>query len=835
MKGYIDKDALKRALPLAYAAQELGIVFNEQGLASCPFHQDENPSFHLFMGNDGFERWACQPCGLVDDVFGLIQRLEGRGFVDSLDRAEELLEGMPAGWQPAIQLGDDVPTETLEQWWDQIQEARTRAAHEEYDGTLCIAAGFIDEHEDDALRRQVDRYLRDTWGWGVDHIGRITMPHWQADGSLTGIKIRSGKSKFSKKGSKYDELYGSWQPPRYPRMLLCEGESDAVWAAMQGHPIDVRAVPSGAGTVKPQYIDQAKQWEVVYLALDPDKAGLNATMEWASSLGFDMTRVCILPQGKDLRDSKPNLKRLLDDAVMPLPDPQGLNINFGRFERVTAQGNPRICTTWSAIPMARLVPGDHDEDELENAWELEVTVGAQKRIEVMRVSDVHSSSKLKTWASARGLDCMASDSDTTLIGAFITARASILPEVFQTARLGLHEPPERYAYAGRTLVLPDEHDGELPWKFVSKINRADAVLLPKREDAQPIKWDWLIQLLHMHDPLAMQVILSWFAASIRRIELRDFPLLFIGGPSGSGKSTIAQLLCRMFGSRLGQHLASATPFPILSALGSSTTLPVFFDEWSRQSGGAGRETLQGAIPFIYEGSAVPRGQRDLSVREIRCTAPVVVAGEDTFSLDREMDRMVGVGLTRAGQNLPQLQYLSVMPLESFGFWYNDWALHARELPPLPRGKYSTRPEYNAEVLRCGWETLRWFMRDSAMRDPNVPQLPDIDLSALDQMREHRVNEYELLLQAAVGMTADNKELVWDDPNGQGTWVRMMSICSPAVLGKLDVRPPGGHQAMRKYFESLGHQVEGKRVIPPFAPNEWVYASLIHGYHMRDPS
>jgi hypothetical protein len=828
LKGYIDKDALRHQLPLEYAAAELGIAIDETGHAVCPFHDDGDPSFDFYVGSDGVQRWGCFPCGINGDVFDLIQRMEGVSFPDSINRAEDILETLPPGWAPAAPREPEAEVDPST-WLQPVQDAWARAQDPANRGMLSVYAGLLPPEAPDAEREEADGVLAG-WAWGVDSEGNVLIPHITQDGQLTGVKVRSFRGdKWNWRGSKQPELYGSWIPQRFRQVLLTEGESDAVWAYLQKQPIDVRAMPAGANTFKERFVEQLDAWDTVYLALDPDEAGIRATRAWIELLGNAKVRVCVLPRGKDLRDAQPDLRTLLENAVEPPIIPPTIKTDKGYFERKFDPAQPpKQLTSWTATPVARLVRGDADE-QLEPAWELDVDFAGHRKLEVITARDLNSAAKLKQWVGEHGYDCLAGDTDVAALQSWLTAKAAVLPEVYQTARLGIHEPPVKYEYAGRTLVLPGTYIGKLPWKYVSKIKRDHHVLL---QDSGPLSWQWITDMLQLHDEASMRIMLAWFAASIRRVELKEFPLLFVGGASGSGKSTIAQLLSRMLGSNLKLHLSSATPFPVLQLFGATTTIPVFFDEWSRQSVGSGREALQGAIPFIYEGAAVTRGRQDLSQVEYQCTSPIVVAGEDAFVLDREAERMITIQLTRAAQNFEALQRLQGAPLERFGHWYNRWALEA-SLPELPNSKYSSRPEYNQRVLQVGWDTLRAFMEYAALYDPSVPDLPDLDLSVLNVREDERVNEYVTLIEAALGMTdGSGNDVVWEDPSGEGTWVRMQAITSSQFLNRLDVKPPGGWQSMKRYFEGLGFSVESRRTALPLA-GRVMRAQLIKNYFMED--
>ena len=58
----------------------------------CPFHDDKDPSFGVFVDQAGAERYKCFGCGATGDVFDW---LEATGQARSLTEAIELLDGKP--------------------------------------------------------------------------------------------------------------------------------------------------------------------------------------------------------------------------------------------------------------------------------------------------------------------------------------------------------------------------------------------------------------------------------------------------------------------------------------------------------------------------------------------------------------------------------------------------------------------------------------------------------------------------------------------------------------------------------------------------------------------
>src|SRR5581483_2523106 len=198
-------------------------------------------------------------------------------------------------------------------------------------------------------------------------------------------------------------------------------------------------------------------------------------------------------------------------------------------------------------------------------------------------------------------------------------------------------------------------------------------------------------------------------ASMRRSTVQNFPLLFVGGSSGVGKSTLARLALRLAGSNIEVDLGANTPFILYRTLASSTSIPVFVDEWTRLSRQDSREAFQGIVPLLYTGGFAERGQADLTAMVYRMSAPVLVAGEDTFTLDRELDRTICVFPTRDGQNKAALARLTEKPLEGLARALHHWLVTSPDIAPLDYAPAATRPIFNQQVLLSGWACLQTFM------------------------------------------------------------------------------------------------------------------------------
>lgn len=831
------KEQLKEKLSLPYVCAELGIMLDVNDTALCPFHADTNPSFHLFEGDDGYQRYSCMPCGIRGgDVFDLIMRKLGYDFSDAFEYAEALYDRLPPGYEPPRL---QAPVANPEDFAAEVREAQLIAGEKEYHGMLAVATGLISADRPTEAATW-DTYLRLTWGWGFHPNVGVYMPHWDEAGQLTGCKIRkSSGDRISARGSRYENLYGCWLGTRYKDTIICEGETDAAWAGYQAAverlELNVVALPRGASAeVDARFVNYLSRARgIIYLALDPDEAGVEATRAWIENLdvaGFgDRVRFCALPLGKDLRDARPGLRHLLSEGKRPLPPPLNLNVSPAGFVRTDRAGNMYLATAWTVDPTAVLTGGT------DPGFDVKLQSRGPVREEVLRLSDLESIRTLNRWANKHGLVYNGSDSDRHAITEFVLARAAVVPEIFQTAQVGSHAAPLTYPDAGTSIVYPTGYKGKIPWRYAPSNQTADVtaqVLLP----APPgeITWRWLDAFLALNGAATMHPFLAWLAASARRNEISRFPLLFISGSSGVGKSTLAELGSRLFGSAIRIDLGGVTPFVLLRTLSASSTLPVFVDEYTRMSRRETREAFQGIIPSLYTSDYAERGQADLSIQRYRMSAPTIVAGEDTFALDRELERVVTVRPSRAGQNHKALDFIRGAPLERFAERYHYWiAAQSEHLPPFVLDA-DTRPEYNRAVLQTGWETLRAFLLHEALageRPPSLPEFPDLSGLVQDERSEGE-NVYLNAVQEGSSMRDGNGcPYVWAAPEG-GTYIRAQQLVGALSRSQIDIQLPGGSRAMISYFEERYGKRLKERVTPPMGVAR-VWADWIPGLNVDD--
>jgi DNA primase len=85
-----------RAIDLAEVIQAEGVTLRHDR-GHCPFHDDQTPSFSVYQGRDGRQRWHCFGCGAGGDVVDFVQKLHRVDFPGAL----RLLGIAPGPMSPA--------------------------------------------------------------------------------------------------------------------------------------------------------------------------------------------------------------------------------------------------------------------------------------------------------------------------------------------------------------------------------------------------------------------------------------------------------------------------------------------------------------------------------------------------------------------------------------------------------------------------------------------------------------------------------------------------------------------------------------------------------------
>lgn len=161
-----DVDRLRRDVSLVDLAASYGVKLQENGgefEACCPIHAEDTPSFTIFPGRDGVQRFHCFGCGARGDVMDFVQQIKGVGLRDAVKI-----------------LGGEVSKPNV--------KPKVFAARDVYaDMSPLPAAGEIQVGK---MVRLFNPKRRDTeWAFGK-FVPKMVFPYRNADGSLFGYVLR---------------------------------------------------------------------------------------------------------------------------------------------------------------------------------------------------------------------------------------------------------------------------------------------------------------------------------------------------------------------------------------------------------------------------------------------------------------------------------------------------------------------------------------------------------------------------------------------------------------------------------------------------------------------
>lgn len=283
----MNPEAIKESISVPEVLELLGVAPPQRipGMIPCFLHEESDPSLAIYE-----DHFHCYGCGRHGDVLDLVQAA-GASYKKALSILNRVAEGLDAEG-PRVQAQERV-----------VEDMTDRFNSEPEGGPMLrdIASEMIQQKWPTLDLTTVERF-----GVKVTRTG-LWIPHWDhSAGVIVGIKIRAyNGSKTAVKGSTFTTGLYWVQEPRYRlTAVLCEGESDT-WAMTKFlEPAGAYAVyglPSGAKAWKPEFERQLRRHEAIWLALDGDKTGREATAQVEAKLApFPPVRDLQVPDGLDV-------------------------------------------------------------------------------------------------------------------------------------------------------------------------------------------------------------------------------------------------------------------------------------------------------------------------------------------------------------------------------------------------------------------------------------------------------------------------------------------------------------------------------------------------------
>ncbi|MBA4179651.1 MAG: hypothetical protein C0506_03590 [Anaerolinea sp.] len=313
-----DTDTIRRDHPIADVAVASGLQLRPSGgrfTGLCPFHGDSRPSFVVYPATRSY---YCFGCGAGGDVIDFVARLNGVAFKEAV----ALLAGTPSLMAPASILRDPnavVPpvhpgqapaiVETAVAFyharlWSHLEALDYLTARGMGEATIrrCRLGfgtpGLARELEGRGLDFDTARSLGLLAGDRECFVGRIIIPdcHGGRATWLTGRRLDEREPRYlnlqqEKPLLGLDRIQG-------PAVVVTEGPFDWLTAVEWGIP----ATALLGTRVSSRTEQQLHRFERVYLALDGDAAGREATSELLDRLGERAIPVTLPSGAADLND-----------------------------------------------------------------------------------------------------------------------------------------------------------------------------------------------------------------------------------------------------------------------------------------------------------------------------------------------------------------------------------------------------------------------------------------------------------------------------------------------------------------------------------------------------
>lgn len=677
-----------------------------------PWRQDSNPSLACYASDDDgvVDRWRDMARSEGGDMLDLIGMLDSsrESFADQLAMARTLyvrfLEGDWVAPEPLPSVGSfdvDAARAEMAEWAAQEDPGELESwMRERDDAVSALPAGL----------------LRDTFR--VSFVGgEVKAPFFDKDGEFVAYKYRRPGEKFmSPAGTRgmWTVFYGEWLDDGERPVVVCEGEPD-VWSGTGATRDYVfLGLPSGAGT-RPEKMQSRLVGRRVYIALDGDEAGRDASTLWADYLREDNEVFIVpVPEGRDL-SSVADIPGLLARARRYESEMRGIVEIGGRYRRVSNNGDPGMELSDFVIDPVRVMI---DQD---GGMSYEVTDGARDLLLV--AGDLGSKNQFRKWAHRHGLVWSGSDTDVAVLASRLKARSMFVPQESASDIAGYHDGH---------IVWDGGSIGDSPVRYVpgASIVNLDIRVTEGRGDHRLI-----YAMREMNDRKVVDPILAWAAVAPFRSLLPQFPVLNITGVSGSGKTTTAQAIIPVLtGSHIFQTLTSSTPYAVESLVNATNGFPVVFDEYRPGARTATLERLEQLARDAYDGNPSAKsmgGDRWNEIAYIRTEAPIVIAGEQSITETSHAERMILVDVVRPKVRDPRHERALrfVQDGEDGTLAYSFLSFVCRSIledgvvKVTPSGPVDLpdRVRYNLGVLDLGWRILNDFL---AMRGAAGLDAPD---------------------------------------------------------------------------------------------------------------
>lgn len=717
-------------------AELTGVWATDGAMVRCPLpgHDDSTPSFNLWdAGEDGVpRRWGCFGCGRKGDVVDLVAELEGLSASDAVVRCAQLFSQEDSHtYERPTAPKKKVVARDISTVFEELREEEGDDERETL-GALLRSKGNSQE--------EFEAFVHDRWQWTGVVDGVVAIPHRNRDDTLSGIKYRAGDRKWSEDGSRPYELYGAWHDRGLDRVIVCEGESDTVWAAwaLRDEAVDVFGLPSGASQqVRDEWLALLRDREVT-IAFDSDEAGMKAAAKWCDVRPGTM--VARLPEGKDIVSCGIPIRELLDHASVPRRYAGVVDVEGGVFVKAVKDGYAPIAD-FAFEPVRELLT---DEGP---AWEGRVI--GDRELSLIRASDLLSGSTVTKWANRNGRSWLGG-SGPGVQGLFnyLASSSAFLPLERATTKAGK---------IGRSYVWPGDCIGKDSLRYIPPAfgdPKLDTKLHLEPGPWNPNAMSWLET---MNDPGTMAIIIGWTVATLLRGANAPAPPLFVSGESGAGKTNLLSTLLGALGYGTETNLTTTTPYGVDCMINSTIGFPVWFDEYR---GGAREDSmsrLRQMLRDAYYGQVSIKGgmtSQATELTEVSTWSGIIVSGEMSSYETSHRDRIVMLELDPGSKRRPPYEALQARgSTAGMGRALLEWLVEWPTFAVRPTGGDDLPDRFRDALgfIMAGWDAWKHFRWKYGLRDTPV----EPDLSLLSTGRREHEDPWLEALKACEGILARN--------------------------------------------------------------------------------
>lgn len=775
---------IKARVDLRWLVEHFGVTLYQSGdkwKGQCPFHEDREPSFEVFPYGDPPEwKVGCWSCdfGKVNDAFDFVSAIHhGIGFTEARDILVALISAAP---EVSAQAPAPRPALTPKVDFESFAlEAQGRTAEP---GTAGFEAVQTFLHSKN-LRMDTQWLINEFRIGTTTAENAVVAPHYDGDGAVCGVKVRSADGFRSLLGSDLRTLYGAWRDTNSDTVILCEGETDAwtvAWETREAD-VDVLALPSGANaSMRPEWLHRV-QGRNVLLCFDADPAGRQAAARWQATLGA--VGYVRLPEGMDAASAPSEvLREALErpETVGATPPSRLQRSALNLLEKPLANGETQM--------VADFVLDVHEVVAIQEggtAFGVMLHPGASE--EVITSENLSTDAQMRRWSNARGRTWFGSTRDSQELLRTLHLNGTYQRHLKGTRVAGLH---------GQTMVLPGFTIGSSGWRWVPPLATGD--MLRDMILHAHVPWDPAIPslLVRLHEPSVVTPIVGWAAASALRPRVEaGFPILSVLGGAGYGKTTLMRAVLSAFGSRVTTNLTGTTPHAVMSLLQATNAVPVWVDEYRGSVRQDTKETFDQALRDAWQAGASLKGglvQDNLqAVTVLPASAPIAVTGEDLFTETSHLERMCVVSMPKEGRRKDVLTGVEHARADDGGMAlaFYSWVMSA-DYPSPPALK--SRPDQSVAVAAWGYSLFEQFTQDVCGYSLPVA----FDPSRLRREHDQVAAQPSLVtfMRAMVGRNTPGGRAVWRGDSGS----LGVNVYALHAVGKMYGEPlPGGPQALQR--------------------------------------